>query len=212
MRAAVLCVLLAACATPEPFDYTAFLEHPPRSILVLPPLNESPDAEAPYVYLSTVTRPLAERGYYVFPVAVVEQMMRENGLPTAGEMHQVQLARFAEVFGADAVMYPTIEDWGTSFQVVNSQTRVAVRYRLVDVASGTEIWSGSHALAHDSSSGGGDLIGMFAGALVNQVVTEMYDESHGLAVAVNEEAFGSKHRGLLPGPYYPGEKGAARQQ
>ena len=208
MRAAVLCVLLAACATPESFDYTAFLEHPPRSILVLPPLNESLDPEAPSVLLSTVTRPLAERGYYVFPVAVVEQMMRENGLPTAGEMHQVPLVRFAEVFGADAVMYPTIEDWGTSFQVVNSQTRVAVRYRLVDVASGTEIWSGSHAVDQNSSDGGGGLIG----ALLHQVTTSMYDESYGLAELVNAQAFTNEHRGLLPGPYYPKEKRAARQQ
>jgi hypothetical protein len=206
MRAAALCVLLAACATPEPFDYTAFLAHPPRSILVLPPLNESPDPEGPYVFLSTVTRPLAERGYYVFPVAVVEQMMRENGLPTPWEMHQVELAKFAEVFGADAVLYPTIEEWGTSYQLINSQSRVAVRYRLVDVASGIEIWSGSGVAEYDSSSGSSSLLGMMVGAVLNQVTTELYDESYGLSEQANSEAFGSTNFGLLPGPYYPVDK------
>ena len=44
------------------------------------PLNASPDVKATYSYLSTVTRPLAERGYYVFPVAVVDQVLKDNGL------------------------------------------------------------------------------------------------------------------------------------
>src|SRR5262249_17607729 len=80
--------LLTGCATPTPYDYTNYREHPPRSILVLPPLNESTAVGATYSYLSTVTRPLAEMGYYVFPVAVVDQFLKENGLPSAGEMHQ----------------------------------------------------------------------------------------------------------------------------
>ena len=58
----------AGCATTST-DYRAYIQHMPRSILVLPPLNESAEVLAPYSFLSTITRPLAERGYYVFPVA-----------------------------------------------------------------------------------------------------------------------------------------------
>ena len=77
---------LAGCQTVKPYDYTNFRAHPPRSILVLPPLNESTAVEGTYGYLTTVTRPVAERGYYVFPVAVADQFMKDNGLPTAAEM------------------------------------------------------------------------------------------------------------------------------
>src|SRR5262249_40129197 len=97
-------LLLSGCETlrrPQPYDYTNFRAHPPRSILVLPPLNESTTIEGTYGYLSTVTRPIAERGYYVFPVAVTDQFMKDNGLPTAGEMQDAPLAKFAEVIGAD---------------------------------------------------------------------------------------------------------------
>src|SRR5437868_8617491 len=94
-------LLLAACQTVKPYDYTNFRAHPPRSILVLPPLNESTAIEGTYGYLTTVTRPVAERGYYVFPVAVVAQFMKENGLPTAHEMHEAPLAKVAEITGAD---------------------------------------------------------------------------------------------------------------
>jgi hypothetical protein len=64
--------------------------HPPRSILMLPPLNESTAVEATWGYLSTVTQPLAERGFYVFPVAVIDQFLKENGLPSVlvGELLQ----------------------------------------------------------------------------------------------------------------------------
>src|SRR5689334_11689297 len=98
-------LLLAGCQTVTPYDYTNFRAHPPRSILVLPPLNESTAIEGTYGYLTTVTRPVAERGYYVFPVAVVDQFMKDNGLPTANEMQQAPLAKVAEITGADAVLF-----------------------------------------------------------------------------------------------------------
>ena len=148
-------VLAAACNSVEPYDYTLFREHPPRSILVLPPLNNSLEVDASYSYLSTVTQPLAEQGYYVFPVAVVDALMRENGLPTPGEMHTVSLDRIADIFGADSVLFVTLTDWGTSYQVIDSSTRVTAEARLVDVRSGTEIWSGSNTAYYSASSGSG---------------------------------------------------------
>ena len=67
-RAGILfaALLLAGCASRPPYDYTNYRQHPPRSILVLPPLNQSTDIRGTYSYLSTVTYPLAEMGYYVF--------------------------------------------------------------------------------------------------------------------------------------------------
>ena len=86
--------VLAGCQTAAPTrDYTAFVRAAPRSILVVPPLNKSTDLNASYGFLSTVTQPLAEHGYYVFPVAVVDEMFRQNGLPTAAEIHAVAMDR-----------------------------------------------------------------------------------------------------------------------
>ncbi|MCI0668803.1 MAG: DUF799 domain-containing protein, partial [Methylococcaceae bacterium] len=90
-------VSLAACATPPLHDYSAFRLRLPRSILVMPPLNESTDVNAPYIFLATITRPLANQGYYVFPVAMVDAFMKENGLPSAYEMQNVPLGKIREV-------------------------------------------------------------------------------------------------------------------
>jgi hypothetical protein len=50
---------LTGCVTSKPYDYTNLRAHPPHSIVVLPPLNQSTDIKGTYGYLSTVTRPLA---------------------------------------------------------------------------------------------------------------------------------------------------------
>ena len=191
-----------ACQTPEPYDYTLFREHAPRSVLVLPPLDNTLEVDAAYAYLATVTQPLAERGYYVFPVAVVDRMLRDNGLPGPGEMHAVPLQRLGEVFGADAVLYIVLKDWGTAYQVLDSSTRVTAEAYLVDVATGTEIWRGEHTAAQSSSSGGGGLGDMLVGALVNQVFTSLADPSQDVARECNAGLFCNSHDGLLVGPYH----------
>ena len=202
--APALCAFAAAgCKTAEPFDYTLFHQHRPRSILVLPPLDDTMEVEASYAYLATVTSPLAERGYYVFPVALVANMMRENGLPGPAEMHTVSLSKLDEIFGADAVLYLTLSDWGTSYAVLDSSTRVTVAGRLVDVKSGAELWSGQATASQSSSSGSNSIGGMLASALVSQIVSSAVDPSEGVARQANGALFYTKGRGLPPGPYHP---------
>jgi hypothetical protein len=200
----------AACAAAPPRDYAAFREHLPRSILVLPPLNDSPDVVAPYVWLSTITRPLAECGYYVFPVAVVDAFMKENGLPTAGEMHAVSLAKIQEVVGADAVLYVTVESWGQKYRIVSSDTVVRARARLVDVADGSELWAGTAFAQRSSAAGQTDPIGMLVAAVVEQIVASITDPAYELSRTANEVMVNDAHDGLLRGPRHPQAAGDVR--
>jgi len=73
-----LVLLSAGCATPAPHDYTAYKQSRPASILVLPPVNQTTDIKASIGMLSQMTEPLAEAGYYVFPVAVVSETFKHN--------------------------------------------------------------------------------------------------------------------------------------
>lgn len=203
LLAASLALSQAGCSTPEPFDYRPLVENMPVSILVLPAINESVEVDASSLWLSTITVPLAEQGYYVFPVALVERIMLENGLPTPWEMHTVSLNKIREVFGADAVLYVTIEDWGTSYQLIDSSTTVSVRARLVDVGSGAEIWSGEATAMQRSSDGGGGLVGAMVGAVVNQVMTSINDPSRAVSRLANTRLFEDGHAPLLPGGYHP---------
>ena len=192
----------SGCATQKGYDYAAFSQNPPRSILVLPPLNESLSIEATDGYLSTVTRPLVERGYYVFPVAVIDNLLKENGMPTAGEMHQVPLAKVRAITGADAVLYPTVHQYGSTFYVVHASTRVNVSARLVDTRTGTLLWAGTGAAEHGSQSTG-DLRGAVVAALITQVINSKTDSTRPVCRVANGNLFFAKGRGLPYGPYHP---------
>ena len=194
----VLVLGLAGCATTTPYDFAAFRLHPPRSILILPPLNESTTVEGTYSYLSTVSRPVAERGYYVFPVALVDQFFKENGMPTAGEMHQVSLAKVAELTGADAVLFPTLLEYGSKFELVSTVAIVRVKASLIDTRTGTLLWE-STGMAQQNSSGTGNFLADLVAAAVTQAINTGTDAAH----AVSREANANLFRGLPYGPYSP---------
>lgn len=205
---ALAALLLAGCATPTPYDYTNYRLHPPRSILVLPPLNESTDVRGTYSYLSTVTFPLAELGYYVFPVAIVDQFLKENGMPTAGEMHQVPLNKVVEILGADAVLYVTLQQYGSKYQVINSATIVQVKARLVDTRTGLLLWEGD-GMAQQNSGGSGNIFADLIAAAITQAVNSGTDSAHDVCRPANMSLFYRKNYGLLYGPYSP-EYGKAK--
>ncbi|MBS3952012.1 MAG: DUF799 family lipoprotein [Methylomicrobium sp.] len=195
----LLLAFLTACPSKLPFDYSAFYNHRPRSILVLPPLNLTTDVNAPYSYLSTISNPLAECGYYVFPVAVIDAYMKENGLPSSEEMHAVSLEKIKDIIGADAVLYVTIEEWGQKYIVLQSITTIKTSARLVDTASGEVIWHGTQSISQ--GSGGGHPLVMLINAVVVQIVDSMTDFTHDLSRVANQDMINNPNEGFLAGPY-----------
>jgi len=200
----LLVLAVGGCAsTPQPHDYGGYRSHMPRSVLVLPPTNDSIEVGASYVYLSTITRPLAEAGYYVFPVAVVDNFMKQNGLPTPVEMNAVPLDKISSIIGADAVLYIHIEDWGQKYKVISSTTVVKARAKLVDVKTGSTIWEGTAQAAEGSGDGGGGLVGMMVAAIIDQVVDSATGRVHDLSAMANNRMILNTRNGLLLGPYNP---------
>ncbi|MDR0278124.1 MULTISPECIES: DUF799 domain-containing protein [Pseudomonas] len=177
---ASVCVLalLTGCAERKTIDYTAYKQSRPKSILILPPLNESPDVKATYSMLSQVTYPLAEAGYYVMPVALVDETFRQNGLSTPSDIHQLPTNKLHEIFGADAGLYVTVSDYGTRYMVLSSATVVTASAKLVDLKSGTTLWTGSaSASSEEGRQNQGGLIGMLVTAAINQIISNVQDDA-----------------------------------
>lgn len=206
IRLAALCLLaavMAGCATPQGYDYTAFRASNPRSILVLPPVNETLDVSASYSFLTHVSLPLAEGGYYVFPVAVVEETFRENGLTDPHDIHSVPLEKLNEVFGADSVMYIKITQYGTSYQVLASDTRVTAEASLVDGRTGQLLWKGQATASstEQNNNQGGGLVGLLVVALVDQIINTTTDRSYQIAGMTSGRLLSvNTVNGVLPGP------------
>jgi hypothetical protein len=193
--------ILSGCASVEPYNYSALQQAAPRSILVLPPMNSSVEVNAPYSYLSTISQPLAEKGYYVFPVSVIDTFLKENGLPTPAEMNGIALDKIDEIIGADAVLYVDIQDWGQKFEVLSSVAVVQGHIKLVSVKTGDILWDSVISAQYNSNNNsGGGLVGALVGAVVSHIAGEISDNSPLVARIANAEAFNSSKRGLLNGP------------
>ena len=215
MRVATGCTLLAAallsaCATkaPEPYDYTAFKASRPASLLVLPPVNQSPDVKATYGVLSQVTLPLAESGYYVVPVSLMDETFRDNGLTMAADIHAVDAGKLREIFGADAAVYITVKNYGTSYNVVSGDAVVVLDAKIVDLRNGQMLWQGSASASSGENKGNqSSLVGLLVQAIVSQVLNSATDMSFRVAGVANNRLL-SLHRvnGVLPGPRYVAPK------
>lgn len=198
---------LCGCATNhQPYDYTAFQEARPASILVLPPLNASPDINATYSVMSQTTLPLAESGYYVYPVTLVAETFKENGLTSPADIHGLPIVKLREIFGADAALYINVKQYGSSYVVISSETRVTAEAKLVDLRSGKMLWSGvatASSAEGDSNSGGG-LIGLLVKAAIRQIVETVSNQGHVVAGVASTRLLSAGHpNGMLYGPHSP---------
>lgn len=203
--AVMMVLLLTGCAKPVQHDYSAFKQSKPKSILVLLPQNQSPEVAASHGMLSQVTLPLSEAGYYVLPVAVVEETFKQNGMTNAGDISAASPAKLHKIFGADAVLYITVVQYGTSYQIITSDTRVTANAKLVDLRNGQLLWSGSATASSnegDNSSGG--IIGMLVQAAVTQISNTLTDRSHDIAGVTSARMLtAGTPNGILYGPRSP---------
>ena len=199
--AAVACLVsvLSGCAMqPARSDLSAFYAHQPRSIVVLPVVNNTTEISASPVFVATVTKPLAERGYYVFPVYLTELVLRDFGLAEAGHIHLLPTQRLYELFGADSALFVTIKDWSTKYVVFASTVTVEMDYELKDTRTGTLLWESTQQVVQTSEGSGGGLIGMVVAAAINAMVTDYQP----LARQANNQVF-LPPKGLPAGPYHP---------
>ncbi|WP_288377728.1 DUF799 domain-containing protein [uncultured Pseudomonas sp.] len=178
MVGACVLALFAGCAERKTTDYAAYKQSRPKSILIVPPLNNSPDVKASYSMLAQVTYPLAEAGYYVMPVALVAETFRQNGMTTPADIHELPTAKLHEIFGADAALYVTVSDYGTRYMVLSSATIVTASAKLVDLKTGTTLWTGTAtASSEEGRQNQGGLIGMLITAAVNQVISSVQEDA-----------------------------------
>ena len=171
-RYALVAVLaaLAGCAAkpPERKDYAEFRKANPHSVLVVPVVNRSVDVDAPDYFLSTITRPIAERGYYVFPVNLIKRVMEDDGLADANLVHGSDPMRLASLFGADSVLYIAIERWDSKYAVFATVTTVELTYTLKSGVNGQQLWSHKELVAYDPAAqqNQAGLAGLIAKAVV----------------------------------------------
>jgi hypothetical protein len=198
-----MALALAGCATPPSSkDYTSFRTQNPHSILVVPVLNNTTSLTAQDFFLSTVSAPFAERGYYVFPAHMVKSILEKEGLSDAGLVHSANPARFGQLFGCDSVLLIDINKWESKYIVISTTTTVSFHYRLASCKDGTALWEDTRELAYSpqANSGGNPLAALIADAIM--AALEKAEPNYmPLASQANVLAAATVGQGLPAGPY-----------
>lgn len=219
---ALLLVIISGCATTEPTDFSAFHDAQPKSILVVPVVNQSVDVQAPTSVLSTLPKTLAEKGYYVFPVNTVKTLLEFEGLYEPAEIHAVPPDQLAGLFGADTILYVTIHEWTSRYVVLQTTTVVDFEYQLVN-HDGAELWSARKQLSYtpQNNNNTGSLLGNLIVSAVTAAIERADPNYLPLTRLANEQVFYTDRSAVPPGPYAlnyqeyylaVGEKRAAQSQ
>ena len=142
----------------------------PVSILVLPPINESTAADAKEYYSTTIAEPLSFAGYYVFPIEIVNEALKQEGIYDTELIVDLDASKFKEYFGADAVLFTKIIAWNTSYYVIGGNVKVHIAFDLVSTNTGELLWSYNDELTVDTTGDDND-VGGAAGLLLQLAAT-----------------------------------------
>lgn len=197
-------LVLAGCvAQPVKQDMSAFTAAAPRSILVVPTINKSLDVDAPNYVLSTLPVPLAEKGYYVFPVNTTKFVLEQEGMYEADRIHNEPTERLAKLFGADAVLYVKINRWDAQYLIIAATVTVDFDYRLVN-KDGTEIWKEHKTMQYSpQNNNSGSPLAALIGAVISAAITRAAPNYLPLTQQANQQVFVLGPNALPDGPYRP---------
>ncbi|MDR0587366.1 MAG: DUF799 domain-containing protein [Burkholderiales bacterium] len=195
----VLALSLSACATTHHAtkNYEMFRAENPRSILVVPATNQTTDVDAPDYFLSTVAVPLAERGYYVFPVFMVQQILSDDGLSDADLVHAGDPVILANLFGADAVLYVKIERWDARFILLQTEVTVAFSYTLKSGKTGQALWTDHQSASYRTGNQNNGILTSLISAALGRAMPSYVP----LARQANQNSVFRVGQGLPAGPY-----------
>ncbi|NVJ98446.1 MAG: DUF799 family lipoprotein [Alphaproteobacteria bacterium] len=194
---------LAACKTTQvdPYDYTSFRSMDPHSILVVPVMNSSNEAEAADFFLTTLPYALGERGYYVFPVNMVKRTMEADGLSDPTLVHEADPVRLGKLFDADSILLVEILKWESNYVILSSNITVSFRYTLKSAQSGETMWQNEQSFVHSQSGNSGNFIADLIATAVAGAINSMKSDYTPLARTANNFALYTAGRGIPSGPY-----------
>lgn len=202
---------LSGCATTRPLSMQdKFVSAAPRSILVVPVVNKSVDVTAADYMLSTIAIPLAERGYYVFPINAVKRVLEDEGLSDSSLVHSSSTAKLASMFGADAVLYLTINRWDAQYMVLKTKVTVGINYQIRSGKTDQVLWENAEEMVYMPQSGGSGIGGLIAD-VITAAMAKAAPDYMPLARQANAGALNRyPGRGIPFGPYAPAQEALAK--
>ena len=143
--------------------YPKMYDEKPITILVMPPINRSTHAEAKEWFLTTLAQPFADKGFYVFPTYLTTEILKNESAYDAENFLEASLGKFNEAFGADAVLFTSINEWDKSS--IGAKVTVDLEYVLKSCKTNEVLWTKKGKMVYSTSVDTG--VGGWAGLIAN---------------------------------------------
>ena len=150
-------------------QYAAMYNDMPVTILVMPPINNTSNVEAKDLLYTSISRPLAEAGYYVISPLLAMEILKAESAYDSELFINKPLTMFRDYFGADAVVFSQIDDWTKRGFGIDTK----IRYIIKSATSGEVLFDRSCDLYLDlqQSSGGSSLLSQLIDLAVSAIET-----------------------------------------
>lgn len=192
---------LSACSSTSRVDYhPRFTDPNTRSILILPPANQTTSAVAAEHYQTSLAVPLTRAGYYVLPTPVTTRIMQQEGIVDGAQLDIVDPTHFQQLFGADLILKTTVHHWDTSYFVVGGAVVVSASFELISAHSGETLWTHRDRRSSDTTSRNNSNL---LGQLLETALNTMQQDYMPLARDLNQAAFQQLPYGIYHPRYQP---------
>lgn len=173
----LLTVVVSSCGLTNQLtresQYTAMYEDMPATILVMPPINNTSNVEAKDLLYTSISRPLAEAGYYVISPLLAMDVLKAESAYDAELFIDRPLTMFRDYFGADAVVFSQIDEWTKRGFGIDTK----IRYIIKSATSGEVLFDRSCDLYLNlqQNSGGTSALSQLVDLAVSAVATALTD-------------------------------------
>lgn len=127
----MLCSIATSCGimgtVTRESQYAKMYEEKPITLLVMPPINNSNNAEAKDLLYTSISRPLIEAGYYVISPLLAMDVLKEESAYDSELFFEAPLTTFQNYFGADAVVFSVIDVWTKKGLGIETKIRYVIK-------------------------------------------------------------------------------------
>lgn len=197
----ILLIGLTACQKQRiGYDYALapFQQEQPKSILVLPAKLTTDHEDADPYFISAIHKPLAEKGYYVFPVQLVREYLKKQDIQTIEDLYQIPSQEIAAYFDADTVLYTDFMALDATYAVLGTHTFAEFAMKMVSGRTGQILWEQGFSYGQSSDNTGAGLLG----ALVTAAIGKAAPPYRRVAWSAVSSGINNPNFGLVTGPYH----------
>ena len=140
-----LVILSIGCAGgPQHSLVPDYKSRTPRSVAVLPVLNESVSLKTPEVFRPILFNKVSRKGYETPALSFVDGKLLEKEIREAGQINTLTPEELGKLLRVDALLYTTVTEFNTTYLLAYASMTVGARFELKDARTGEKLWESEH--------------------------------------------------------------------